>query len=491
MRRKIGVIGAGYAGLATACYLAKEGNDVSVFEKNDSIGGRSRKFEEDGFTFDMGPSWYWMPDVFDTFFNDFGKRTSDYYTLERLSPSYRVYYGVEDAIDLPADLDEMYTLFESIEKGSAEKLRRFLMDAKYKYDVGINEFVQKPSLSVLEFASFKVLKGALKLNLFKSFSKFVRQYFSHPRLIQVLEFPVLFLGAKPENIPALYSLMNYADIVGGTWYPQGGMFKVIEAMESLALELGVEIHLNSPVEQIEIEQGFAKELLVNGERQSFDAVVAAADYHFVEQNLIPEKFRKYDSKYWDSRVMAPSCLLFYLGIDKKLDNLLHHNLFFDRDFSQHAVEIYDTIEWPSDPLFYVCAPSVTDDTVAPEGKENVFLLMPIAPGLQDDEDTREKYYHLLMDRLEAITNQEIRSSVIYKKSYALKDFVMDYNAFKGNAYGLANTLKQTAILKPTMHNPKIKNLFFAGQLTVPGPGVPPSLISGKVAAIETIKYLNK
>ncbi len=491
MGNKIGVIGAGYAGLAAACYLAKEGNEVSIYEKNDSIGGRSRQFIEDGFTFDMGPSWYWMPDVFETFFNDFGKKVSDYYTLKRLSPSYRVYFGEADAVDLPSDLEELYATFESIEKGSAAQLRKFLQDAKYKYDVGINEFVQKPSLSVMEFASFKVLKGAVRLNLFKSFSKFVRQYFKHPRLIQILEFPVLFLGAKPENIPALYSLMNFADIVGGTWYPEGGMFKVIEAMESLALELGVKIHTNSPVEKILVANGKSNGLQVGGIELDFDSILAAADYHFVEQNLIPKEFRKYDEKYWDSRVMAPSCLLFYLGVDKRVDNLLHHNLFFDRDFSQHAVEIYDTVEWPSDPLFYVCAPSVTDPTVAPEGKENLFLLMPIAPGLEDDNDTREKYYDLLMDRLEAITNQEIRSSIIYKKSYALKDFVMDYNAFKGNAYGLANTLKQTAILKPTMHNSKIKNLFFAGQLTVPGPGVPPSLISGKVAAAETTKYLKK
>lgn len=491
MGNKIGVIGAGYAGLAAACYLAKDGNDVSVFEKNDSIGGRSRQFTEDGFTFDMGPSWYWMPDVFETFFNDFGKKVSEYYTLKRLSPSYRVYFGEGDAVDLPSDLDELYATFESIEKGSAEQLRKFLQDAKYKYDVGINEFVQKPSLSVLEFASLKVLKGALRLNLFKSFSKFVRQYFKHPRLIQILEFPVLFLGAKPENIPALYSLMNYADIVGGTWYPEGGMFKVIEAMENLATELGVKIQTNAPVDKILVQNGESRGFQIGNKEYEFDAVVAAADYNFVEQNLIPKEYRKYDEKYWDTRVMAPSSLLFYLGVDKRLDNLLHHNLFFDRDFSQHAVEIYDTCEWPSDPLFYVCAPSVTDTAVAPEGKENVFILMPIAPGLNDDDETREKYYHILMDRLEALTNQEIRSSIIYKKSYALKDFKMDYNAFKGNAYGLANTLKQTAILKPTMHNSKIKNLFFAGQLTVPGPGVPPSLISGKVAAAETIKYLKK
>ncbi len=488
MQKKVNIIGAGYSGLAAACYLAKDGVDVTIFEKNESIGGRSRQFEQDGFVFDMGPSWYWMPDVFDTFFADFGKKTSDYYHLHRLSPSYRVVFGENDLVDLPSSLDELYETFERIEKGSAAKLKIFLDEASYKYDVGINEFVQKPSKSIMEFASLKVLKGALRLQLFKSFSKYVRQYFKNPKLIQILEFPVLFLGAKPQNIPALYSLMNYADIVGGTWYPMGGMFKVIEAMNALALELGVKIKTNHAVEEIVIENGITKGLKSKGNFYPSDSVLASADYHFVEQNLIPKEYRKYDEAYWDKRVMAPSSLLFYLGIDKKLKNLLHHNLFFDRDFDQHAVEIYDTPEWPSDPLFYACVPSITDAAVAPEGKENLFLLMPIAPGLNDDETLREKYYHVIMDRLEKLTDQEIRSHVIYKKSYAVNDFIADYNAFKGNAYGLANTLKQTAVLKPAMHNSKIKNLFFAGQLTVPGPGVPPSLISGKIAAIESIKH---
>jgi phytoene desaturase len=487
--KNIGVIGAGYSGLVAACYLAKDGYNVTVYEKNSSIGGRSRKFEHEGFVFDMGPSWYWMPDVFEKFFSDFGKSVCQYYELIRLDPSYRVVFGENDYVDMPADIEGLYELFESIEKGSSVKLKKFLSDAEFKYNVGMNSLVHKPSKSLMEFATPEVMKGMFKLKLFQSFSKYVRSYFKNPKLVKILEFPVLFLGAKPEQIPALYSLMNYADIQLGTWYPKKGMFSVIEGIEKLALELGVKIQVNANVQSIEVNENEVVGLKINDELKKHDAIVASADYHFVEQHLLPKSHRKYDEKYWESRVMAPSSLLFYLGINKKLTNLLHHNLYFDEDFEQHAIEIYDTPQWPSKPLFYVCAPSVTDDTVAPQGSENLFLLVPIAPGLEDNDETREKYFEIIMNRLEKITGQSIRDSIMYKRSYAVNDFISDYNAFKGNAYGLANTLKQTAVLKPSIHNPKLKNLFYTGQLTVPGPGVPPSIISGKVVAGEVIKYL--
>lgn len=487
--KTVDIIGGGYSGLAAASYLANSGARVRIFEKNESIGGRSRKFNAKGYTFDMGPSWYWMPDVFESFFNDFGKSASDYYNLIRLSPSYRVYFGENDFVDLPSNLEELYVTFERIEKGSASKLKVFLNDAAFKYNVGINDLVQKPGRSLLEFASLDVVKGVFRLQLFKSFSKYVRQYFKNPKLIQIIEFPVLFLGAKPENIPALYSLMNYADIVGGTWYPMGGMYKVIEGMESLAKELGVEIYTSSPVEKLNVHNRKIYGHRANGKSLDVDAVVASADYHFVEQNLLEKAHRKYDESYWDSRVLAPSCLLYFVGVNKRLKNLLHHNLFFDQDFNQHAKEIYDTPKWPSNPLFYVCAPSVTDSSVAPEGHENLFLLIPVAPDLPDTDEMRDQYFDLIVGRLEKLTNQKVKENIDYVRSYSIQDFKDDYNAYKGNAYGLANTLKQTAILKPSMHNDKVRNLFFTGQLTVPGPGVPPSLISGKIAAHETIKYL--
>lgn len=489
MNQEIIVIGSGFSSLAAATTLADKGQKVKIIEKNSQCGGRARSFSAKGFNFDMGPSWYWMPDVFEAYFEKFGKKVSDYYQLTRLDPSYQVYFGKDNAVNIPAAYKELQTLFESLEKGSSKALDKFLKEAKYKYEVGMNDLVHKPSQSILEFAQWKVISGVFRMQLFNSLSSHVRKYFKNDQLIQLLEFPVLFLGAKPQETPALYSLMNYADISLGTWYPMGGMHKIVEAMVDLAKEKGVEFELNCEVRKLISENGkITKAITTKGEFKA-DYFVTGADYHHSEQDLLEPKNRRYSEKYWDSRKMAPSSLLFYLGVNKRLKNLEHHNLFFDESFDQHAIEIYDKPQWPSKPLFYVSAPSKTDGSVAPEGCENLFLLMPVAPDLKDTEADRERYFHLMMDRLEELTDQEIRSHVSYKRSYAHKDFISDYHAYKGNAYGLANTLTQTAILKPSIRSKKLKNLYYTGQLTTPGPGVPPSLISGQVVAKELLKSI--
>jgi phytoene desaturase len=486
MKKKIIVIGSGVAGLSAASFLAKEGHDVTVLEKNDSIGGRARKFESDGFMFDMGPSWYWMPDVFERFYQQFGHTTADFYELKRLDPSYRVFWKDQSFNDVPANLDEFKAWFEQLEPGSSAKLDKFLADAAYKYEVGINDLVHKPSLSILEFADLRIATGAFKMHLFSSFSKYIRKYFKHPKILELLEFPVLFLGAMPKDTPALYSLMNYADIQLGTWYPMGGMHKIIEAFEKVAVEQGVKIETNQEVVGFEVQNGQVISAKTKSQSWAADVVISGADYEHTDQTLLAGN-SNYTKSYWDSRLMAPSSLLFYLGVDKRVPNLLHHNLFFDEDFQQHAIEIYKNPSWPSKPLFYACVPSKTDMTVAPAGKENIFLLVPLAPNLEDSEEMRERYYQVLMDRLEKHTGESIRDHVIYKRSYCLQDFKNDYHAFKGNAYGLANTLRQTAFLKPKLKNKKLNNMFYTGQLTTPGPGVPPSIISGEVVAKEVMK----
>jgi phytoene desaturase len=487
MPQRIFVIGAGFAGLAAATSLADKGYDVTILEKNSMPGGRARVFQTHGFTFDMGPSWYWMPDVFETYFARFGKKPSDYYKLVRLDPSYSVVFGPDEAVDLPAGLENLETLFEQIEPGSAPRLREFLKQASYKYDVGMNNFVWKPSRSIGEFLSLKLLYDVTRLDIFQSFASHVRKFFKNPRLLEIVEFPVLFLGATPANTPAMYSLMNYAEMVMGTWYPMGGMHEIVKAMVSLAEEKGVKLLLNQTVQKIDVAKGRAHSITTDLGIFETDVVIAGADYNHVETNLVEAAYRNYDDNYWQKRVMAPSSLLFYLGVNKRVPRLQHHNLFFDEDFSLHAQEIYETPRWPTKPLFYASAPSKTDPSVAPEGCENLFLLIPVAPDLTDDDATRERYFDIIMTRLEAYVGEEIRSSLIYKRSYAHRDFKSDYNAFRGNAYGLANTLKQTALLKPSLKNKKVNNLFYTGQLTVPGPGVPPSLISGLVVADEVAK----
>lgn len=476
--KKVTIIGSGFSSLSAACYLAKEGFQVSLYEKNSTVGGRARQLKKEGFTFDIGPSWYWMPDIFEKFFNDFGKSTSDFYELDKLSPAYKIFFS-DDVITIGDSMDKICQEFERLEPGSSIPLRKFISKAQDNYDIAINKIVLKPGLSPLELVTKDTVTRVDQF--FKTISNQVRKKFKNPKLISTLEFPVLFLGAKPSNTPSFYSFMNFADFGLGTWHPKGGMYKVIEAMESLAESLGVTIHKNSPVEKINVSNGITTGINVNGKEITSDFVLSGADYAHSE-TLLDKQYRQYSKKYWDSKTFAPSSLLFYVGFDKKLDNVEHHNLFFDTDFEAHAEDIYDNPKWPENPLFYVNFPSKTDDTMAPTGCETGFFLIPIAPDLEDNDETRQRYFDLIIDRFEKKTQQKVSNSIIFKESFCVKDFKSEYNSYKGNAYGMANTLSQTAFLRPNLKSKKVKNLYFTGQLTVPGPGVPPALISGKLSA---------
>lgn len=485
MKKEIYIIGSGFSSLSAACYLAKDGYAVTVLEKNATLGGRARQLSKDGFTFDMGPTWYWMPDVFDRFFADFNKKTSDYYELEKLSPAYNVYFGKDDVVSVADNLPEIRRTFESIEPGSGQQLDRFMATAKNNYDIAIGDMVYKPGESFFELVS---VKTAIRLKRFlTSIRGDIRRKFNNRKLIQLLEFPVLFLGAKPSNTPSFYSFMNHADFGLGTWYPQKGMYTVVEAIEKLALELGVVFETNAAVNQICCENGKVSGLLVNGQFREATLVLSGADYHHTEQ-LLERKFRAYSDSYWKSRVFAPSSLLFYLGFDKKIANVAHHTLFFDADFEQHAKDIYDLPKWPESPLFYASFPSQTDESCAPQGHEAAILLIPLAPGLKDTQFLRDRYFEKIMHRLEEVTQQSLRNNLVFKESFCVNDFTNDYNSYKGNAYGMANTLLQTAFLRPKLRSRKVRNLYFTGQLTVPGPGVPPALISGKLSAALIRKY---
>ncbi len=488
---KIAVIGSGFSGLSAAAYLSAEGHEVYVLEKNETPGGRARQLKtRNGYIFDMGPSWYWMPEIFEQFFNNFGYAASDFYELKLLDPSFDIVFDKQQTFSIPANYSALKTLFESVEKGSADQLDIFMEEAKYKYETGMTNLAKMPGISLSELANMDLIKGAIRLQIFSSFSRHVRKYFSNPKLIALMEFPVLFLGAMPQDTPALYSLMNYAGLKLGTWYPIGGFGAVIEAIRKICENNNVVFRFNSPVEKITIKGDHLDGIIVNGQKEYFDAIIASADYHHVENRLLPERYRNYDNQYWEKKTFAPSSLIFFLGISKKIKFIQHHTLFLEEDLFQHSKEIYKNPQWPSKPLFYVCCPSRTDNAIAPEGHENLFLLMPMAPGLQDNEMLREKYFKIMIGRLQQHIGEEIESVIDYKKSYCVNDFITDYNSYKGNAYGLANTLMQTALLKPKIRNKKIKNLFYTGQLTVPGPGVPPSLISGKLAAGQLLKYLN-
>lgn len=482
------VIGSGFSSLTAATVLAKNGYKVTVFEKNDQPGGRARIFKANGYTFDMGPSWYWMPDVFESYYSIFGKTTKDFYDLKLLDPGFTIYFGKDDRMDIPASLDGIYALFEREEANGAEKLKQFLHEAEIKYKVAMSELVYMPSESITEFIRPSVIKNAPKLQLLSAFSKHAKKFFSNPRLLKLIEFPVIFLGATSNEIPAMYSLMNYAAFNLSTWYPMGGFSKITEAMVSIAKEHGVEFRLNEAVTGFTTENKSVKAIQTTKGTYNCNAVIGGADYAHVE-DLLGENYRNYKANYWESKTFAPSSLIFYLGVNKKLPKLEHHTLFFDEELSLHSEEIYKNPQWPSKPLFYVCCSSKTDATVAPEGHENIFILMPLASGLEDNEALRQQYLNIILSRIENITGESIQNNIVYNRSFCIKDFVRDYNAYKGNAYGLASTLKQTAIFRPAIRNKKLKNFYYAGQLTLPGPGVPPAIISGQIAAGELMKKM--
>lgn len=487
---KTTVIGGGLSGLYAACYLAKKGVQVALIEKNETLGGRARAFSEKGFSFDMGPSWYWMPELVDELFNDLGEKREDYFKLKQLEPSYRVFWKNGEFTDIPSNMNALEKLFDELEENGSVKLKKFLKDAQVKYEIATKDFMQNPGLSWFELINWRALKNAFKLDVFKSVESDVAKRFKSEKARSILNFPVLFLGEMPSRIPSLYTLMNYVDLELGTWYPEGGMHALVKALETIARKEGVEIITGKSAESFEMKDSNIAGIKVDGSVLETQQVLASGDYHFIEQNLVPEKFRRYSASYWNKRKLAPSCLIFYVGVSKKIPGLQHHNLFFDEDLTAHGKQIYENPSWPDKPLFYVSATSVTDNSTAPEGCENLFFLMPIATDIEDTEKIREDYFNQMLQRLEKYTGQRISDAIVYKRSFAINDFKSDYNAYKGNAYGLANTLGQTANLKPKIKS-KIKNLHFCGQLTVPGPGIPPALISGKIAAKQILKDYEK
>ncbi len=488
MPNRVVVVGAGCAGLAASAYLGRQGQKVCVLEKHDQVGGRARMLRTNGFAFDMGPSWYWMRDVFERFYNDFGYSTSDFYVLKRLDPAFQVIFSDGHVMQVPGQWQALCDLFETYESGAADRLRKYLRKYEGLYGKVMDGMVYKPYLSVADFWDCRAMHSSLWLSLFSTVGATVRRRFKNPYLIQLLEFPVLFLGSSAQQIPALFNILNFAAFGLGTWYPLKGMNEIIHALKRISDEQHVQFELSTAVEQVVVRHDRVVGVETSRGFFAADVLISSADYVFTEQ-LLPPSFRNYGPAYWEKKVFAPSALIFYLGVNRQLPRLLHHNLFFEADFQTHMDAIYHQKQWPDKPLFYLSVPSKTDTDVAPAGCENLFLLIPVAPGLSDDAQHQERIFQQVMERIEVFVGVPVVPHIVVKKTYSVRNFIQDYHAYKGNAYGLATTLWQTATLRPKMRNKKIANLFYTGQLTVPGPGLPPAIISGKIVSQLVQKYL--
>ncbi len=487
MNKKVIVIGSGFGGLSAAAFLARDGFEVTVVEKNEQSGGRASVFKEKGFVFDMGPSWYLMPDVFNNFFAQFGKKPEDYYDLKRLDPAYRIFYEPGDFVDLSADLEKNKEKFEQIEAGAGEKLVTYLAQSEYQYNVSMRDFLYRDYTSVLQFFNRRMLVEGSKLHVFESLDKYTKRYFKSEKLRKILEYSMVFLGGAPKNTPAIYSLMSHIDFNLGVWYPDGGIGKVVEAMENLCKSLGVNFVFNSPVTKIITENGITTGVQTAHGVIPADIVVANADYHFVETQLLDKEAQTYKESYWEKRTIAPSAYILFLGINKKINGLTHHNLFFDHDWMRHFDSIFEKPEWPEFPSYYVSCPSKTDPSVAPEDSENLFVLVPVAAGLEDGEELRNAYADKIITSLEKTLGETISSNIVVKKVFSQQDFSSRYNAYKGTALGLSHTLRQTAIFRPRHQSKKVANLFYTGQYTHPGIGMPMCLISSQLVADDIKK----
>lgn len=491
MAEKTVVIGAGFSGLATSALLAHKGHQVTLLEKNDSTGGRAREWKSGGFTFDMGPSWYLMPEVFDAFFEYLGKRREDYFSLHQLSTYYKVFFEKADAVTITGDLDETKKLFDSFEPMAGLRLQKYLDQAEYKYDVAMKEFLYREYRSIFQFFNRRIIREGLKLNIFTNMDSFVKNYFQDLRARQILEYAMVFLGTGPKDAPALYSIMSHVDLNLGVYYPEGGMAGAAAGFRRLAEDCGVRILTGRSVTGYEYEKNRIAAVVCGDERYPADLVVNSADYHHAETDLLTREYRRYSPAYWRTRVVAPSMFIIYMGINRRLENMEHHNLYFAEDWDRHFDQIFKKPEWPSNPCFYLSCNSKTDTTSAPPGGENVFILVPVAPGLDDNDSQREVYAEEVLRHIEKVTGEDLHSDVAVRRIYSHRDFTADYNAYKGTALGLSHTLFQTAVFRPAHQSAKLRNLFYTGQFTHPGVGVPMTLISGQVVAEEIEKMLGK
>ncbi|MCU0667201.1 MAG: phytoene desaturase family protein [Patescibacteria group bacterium] len=481
MSKKVAIIGAGFGGLSAAAYLSRDGYDVTVFEKNDQPGGRAIIEKHKGFVFDMGPSWYMMPDVFDDYFADFGYKTRDFYKLVQLKPAYRV-YNQNSKFDVSSVKDNGLENLEKLFPGVKQGLEKYLDITGKEYRYIREHLLEKDYLKTGHTLNTKTFRMLGKPERLRSYHYRVNKYVKNQDAQKILEFMTVFMGGSPQNIPGIYSLLGYVDMELGIWYPMGGFGEVVRQFENLAKDQGAKFVYSAEVDKIITNSNKATGISVNGKTINFDIVVANGDYHHIEQDLLPANKRSYTESYWQKRTLSPSAVLAYLGVDKKVTGLLHHTMFFDADWYGHFDKVFEHTEWSENPLFYVGTPSKTDPIVAPGGNENIIILAPMANGLNPTKKQKEDLIDSLIKRMENKINCKFSNNIVYKKIIDQDYFESSFNSYRGNAFGLAHSLRQSAVFRPRMQSKKLSNLFYVGQYTNPGTGVPMVVLSGKIIA---------
>lgn len=481
---KVIIIGAGIGGLATANLLAQDGHEVHVFEKNDYLGGRAGRFEKDGFIFDTGPSWYLMPEVFDAYYKLLGTSAGQELDLIKLTPAYKVFSGTEAPITITGDLERDGLTFENIETGAGEQLKRYVAESKQTYRTSLDHFLYSNFENKAALLHKEILKNAGQFTKLATtpINKYVEQYFSNPRLRQIMEYPMVFLGSSPFSAPALYSLMSALDFDEGVFYPKGTMYSIVESLVGIGERLGVTYETLAPTVEIITQGGRATGIrLENGSVETADIVISNADLHFTETELLKPNDQSYPEKYWAKKEASPSALLMYLGIDGKVPEFEHHTLLFADDWKGNFDAIFNTKTVPKPASLYISKTSQSDAT-APEGKENIFVLVPLPAGIALSETETETLADSYLEQIRASTGVDLKARTITRTLFGPNDFSAKYNAWQSTMLGPSHKLAQSAFFRTPNKSKKVKNLYYVGASTVPGIGVPMCLISAQLVA---------